>query len=331
VITSIGAGSTRLVVSFSEPLDPLTATNPTKYSISGGVSVTGAELNPGNPSQVILSTSSLNLGVLYTLSVNGVKDLFGNEAVTAGDFTRGILIDGDFSDWDGLAPIYTNDTMGTPGAADFRAVYAFNDANNYYFRVTLWQDIPAADGQFPAFANIYYDTDNDVNTGWLPGTVGSELLTQSGFGYQEKNGTAFNEGGINGLNWSSLPAHTNSDFEFSISRSATYASDGLPVFTTNIVNLHFQGQTTGWSPVNDAPPDGVMSYTNVEIVVPVLPVSRLAASPLPGNRVAIVWEGPGTLQAKPALNSGTWTNVPAAVSPYASPASERSLFFRLTD
>ena len=96
--------------------------------------------------------------------------------------------------------------MTPPGGADFKAVYAFNDANNYYFRVTLWQDIPAASGQFPLYANIYYDTDNNVNTGHLPGTIGSELLTQSGGGYQEKNG-GFNEGGIDGFNVISLDYH----------------------------------------------------------------------------------------------------------------------------
>jgi hypothetical protein len=329
-ITSIAASSTQLVVNFSEALDPLTATNPGKYSISGGVSVTGAALNPGNPSQVILTTSGMSLGSLYTLSVNGVKDLFGNAAVTAGTFTRGITIDGDFNDWDGIAPIYTSDTSGTPGAADFKAVYAFNDANNYYFRVTLWQDIPAASGQFPLYANIYYDTDNNMSTGYLPGTIGSEMLTQSGFGYQEATGHFSDLGGINGLNWSCLPATTNSDFEFSISRAATNASDNTPVFTTNVLNVHFEGQTTGWAAVNEAPPGGVMSYTNVDIVVPTLPVSRLAASALTGNRIAVMWEGTGTLQAKGSLSSGTWTNVPAAVSPYVPPASPGSLFFRLT-
>ena len=85
-ITGIAAGSTQLVISFSEPLDNLTATDPTRYPISGGVHVSAAALNPNNPSQVTLTTSALSFGVLYTLNVNGVKDLFGNTAVTAGDF-----------------------------------------------------------------------------------------------------------------------------------------------------------------------------------------------------------------------------------------------------
>ena len=327
-ITGIAASSAQLAINFSEPLDSSTASNPAKYSVSGGAHVTAAALNPSNPSQVILTTSALSLGTLYTLNVNGVKDLFGNAAVAAGDFTRGITIDGDFSDWDGVAPLYSGPS-GTDGAADFKDIYIFNDANNYYFRVTLYHDIPAASGEFPLYANIYYDTDNDMNTGHLPGTIGAELLTESGGGYQEKNG-GFNEGGINGLNWSCRPATPNLDFEFSIARAATYASDNLPVFTNNVLNVHFQGQTIGWAAVNEVPPGGVISYTNVNFTVPTLPVSRLAANPLSGNRVAVTWEGTGALQAKSSLTSGNWTNVPAAISPYIPPAAQGPLFFRLT-
>ena len=327
-ILGIAASSAQLVVSFSEPLDPVTAANPAKYSVTPGIQVTGASLNPGNASQAILTTSALGLGSLYTLNVNGVQDLYGNAAVVSGQFTRGITIDGEFSDWDGVAPLYSGPS-GTDGAADFKDVYIFNDANNYYFRVTLWHDIPPDAGEFPLYANIYYDTDNDMNTGNLPGVVGAEMLTQSGGGYQEKNG-GFNEGGINGLSWACMPASPNLDFEFSISRAATYASDNLPVFTTNVLNVHFQGQTTGWAAVNEAPAGGVISYMNVDITVPPLPVSRLAANALTGNRVAVTWEGTGTLQAKSSLTSGTWTNVPAAVSPYVPPVAQGPLFFRLT-
>jgi len=326
-ITGIAASSSGLVVQFSEALDPVTATNPAQYAITPGASITGAALSSSDASRVILTTSALDLGAVYTLQVNGVQDRFGNAATTAGAFTRGITIDGDFSDWAGLAPIYSGPS-GTDGAADFKDIYAFNDANNYYFRVTLWHDIPPAAGEFPLYANLYFDTDNDVNTGHLPGTIGAELLTQSGAGYQEKNG-GFNEGGINGLNWACLPASPNLDFEFSFSRSATYTSDGLPVFTTNVLNFHFQGQTTSWAAVNEVPPGGVLSYTNVSVTVPALPLSKLAASPLPGARVAIVWEGAGSLQAVDSLKGGSWTALPNAVSPYVLPAAAAQRFFRL--
>jgi len=326
-ITNIAASSSSLTVQFSEALDPATATNPANYSVSPGASVTGAALNPADASQVILTTSALDLGAVYTLQVAGVKDLFGNASVTAGSFTRGITIDGDFSDWAGLTPIYSGPS-GADGAADFEDIYVFNDATHYYFRVTLWHDIPPAAGEFPLYANLYFDTDNNVNTGHLPGTIGAELLAQSGAGYQEKNG-GFNEGGINGLDWACLPASPNLDFEFSFSQLATYASDGLPVFTTNVLNFHFEGQTTSWAAVNEAPPSGVLSYTNVSVTVPPLPLSKLAASPLPGPRVAITWEGAGSLQAIDSLKGGSWTTLPNAVSPYVIPASATQQWFRL--
>ncbi len=328
VITNISASATQIVVSFSEPLDALTAANPAKYSVSGGLNVVGAALNPGDGTQVTLTTGSgMSLGVVYTLSVNGVKDLFGNAAVTAGSFTRGIAIDGDFGDWDGIAPIYSG-PIGNPDAADFKDIYVFNDAKQYYFRVTLWHDVPPDAGRFPDYANLFYDTDNNVNSGFLPGTIGSELLTQSGFGYQEKNG-GFNEGGIDNLDWFCLPTTPGTNFEFSISRAALYASDNLPVFTTNLLNFHFEGQTSSFAAANEAPATGVLSYTNVNTTVPSLPVSRLAISPLPGSRVAVVWELPGTLQARGSLTGGSWTNAPGASSPYIAPVLGSQLYFRL--
>lgn len=330
VMMLISASATHIVVTFSEPLDPVTAANSAKYSVSGGVNVTGAAIDPGDASQVTLTTGSgMSFGVIYTLTVNGVKDLFGNAVTSSGAFARGIVIDGDFSDWEGVAPLYSG-PMSNPNAADFKDIYVFNDADNYYFRVTLWQDVPPASGRFPDYANLYYDTDNSVDSGHLPTTIGSELLTQSGGGYQEKNG-GFNEGGINDLGWFCLPSVPGTNFEFRISRAARYASDNGLVFTTNALNFHFAGQTDGWAEVNHAPPSGVVSYTNATMVVPRLPLGLMAIDKLAGGKVALVWDLPGTLQARGSVSSGAWTNVPAATSPHVISASGMQLFFRLTN
>ena len=329
MITSIAATATEIVVSFSEPVDPVTAANPAKYSVTGGPGVTGAAIDPGDGSQVRLSTGSgLSFGVVYTLNVNGVKDLFGNASVTTGSFTRGIVIDGAFGDWEGVAPIYSG-PIGNPDAADFKDIYAFNDANNYYFRVTLWHDVPPGSGRFPDYADLYYDTDNNVDSGNLPGAIGSELLTQSGFGYQEKNG-GFNEGGISNLNWFCLPSVPGTNFEFSISLAARYASDNELVFTTNTLNFHFAGQTDGWAEINHAPAIGVLSYTNVSTLVPSLPLGKIAIDRLAGGQVALVWDSPGRLQARGSLSGGSWTNVPAT-SPHVILASGTQMYFRLAN
>ena len=329
VLTQITAvASNQILVTFTKPVDSVTANNVAEYAISGGVSVTGAAINSGNAAQVTLTTGAgLNFGTVYTLTVNGVKDLFGNVARTSGTFARSITVDGSFTDWDGMAPVYSGPS-GTDGAADFKDIYVYNDANYYYFRVTLWHDIPPASGQFPYYVNMFFDTDNNVSTGYLLGTVGSELLIQSGYSYQEKNG-GFNEGSINGLNWSCLPVAPGTNFEFSVSRSATFASDNTAVFPTNVVNFLFQGMTPGFVVQNVAPASGLISYTNAAPLSTSLQLGRLAINPLAGGKSALIWNSPGMLQMRGSLATGVWTNLPAATSPYVVTGSTGQMFFRL--
>jgi len=195
--------------------------------------------------------------------------------------------------------------------------------------VTLWQDIPPADGQFPFYVNMFFDTDNNAASGFS--AVGSEFLIQSGFGYQEKNG-GFNEGGIDNLDWLSLPAAPGTNFEFSFSRAATYSSDSTPVFTTNVLNFAFQGMNSSFVTINQAPATGVISFTNAPVInVPSSPLGPVGIQAVSGGKVALAWDGPGSLQARASLTSGTWTNVPAATSPYVIPASGTQLYFRLAD
>jgi len=332
-IASISAGVSQIVVTFSEPVDPVTSTDAAKYSVSGGLTVVSAVQATGNPAQVTLNTTTaMSFGSVYTLTVNGVKDLFGNASHTAGQFTRGMIIDGAFDDWTGVTPVYSSDApSGNVDAADFKDIYVYNDADYYYFRVTLWADIDPASGQFPDFANMFFDTDNNPGTGY--GAIGSELLVQSGYSYQEKNGGFNDNAPINGLNWLCLPAAPGTNFEFRLSRAATF-QDGTLVFSTNQINFMFQGQTPGWALENQAPPSGgpssAISYTNTtpRSVAP-LPLGQLSVSALPGGEAAVVWDLPAGLQQSYSLTGGSWTNLPAATSPYVIPASGVKEFFRL--
>ena len=330
-LTAIAASANQIVVTFSEPVDTVTADDASKYSVSGGITVTAAVQNPGNAAQVTLTTGvAMNFGAVYTLSVNGVKDVFGNAAHVSGQFTRDITVDGSFDDWVGLTPIYSSGApTGNTDAADFKDIYVYNDANYYYFRVTLWADIAPASGQFPAYVNMLFDTDNDAGTGYS--AIGSEMLVQSGFAYQEKDGN-FNDGfGINGLNWLCLPQAPGTNFEFQLSKAATFGEDGTPVFTANVINFLFQGMTPGFVVLNQAPASGVISYTNMTTTTAgPLPLGKLSISALPARQAAIVWNPPGTLQQSSSLSGGSWTNLPAAVSPYVLPIYGAKQFFRLS-
>lgn len=335
-ITKISAGASQIVVTFSKPVDSVKAVEAANYSVGGGVTVLTAVQNPANAAEVILTTggTALNFGTVYSLTVNGVKDLFANTAEVTGQFVRDITIDGSLDDWTGIAPLYsTAAASGNTNAADFEDIYVYNDANYYYFRITLWADINPASGQFPDYVNFYLDTDNNPATGYqVNGGLGSEMLVQSGVGYQEKDGTLNDGYGINGLNWLCLPAAPGTNFEFQMSRSTTFGEDGTPVFSTNVINFIFLGQNPSWIALNWAPPSGsgVISYTNANAIsAPSLPLGKLAIKPLSGGQAAIVWSPPGTLQYSTNLHAA-WISLPASTSPYVITSAGVAEFFRLS-
>jgi hypothetical protein len=60
-------------------------------------------------------------------------------------------------------------------------------------------------------------------------------------------------------------------------------------------------------------------------------LGKLSVASLPNKQAAIVWDLPGTLQVSSSLVGATWTNLPAASSPYVVPVASGNLFFRLTE
>jgi hypothetical protein len=327
-VTNISASPYQVVVTFSETVDAASATNIANYAL-GGVAVTNAVLS--GKTVTLFANSPLTLGAVATLGINGVMDIYGNVTHTTVSVTPTIAIDGNMSDWAGIAPVYSGPS-GNDGAADFKDIYLYSDANYYYFRVTLWHDIPSANGFFPKYCNMFYNTDADPNTGYS--AIGSELLQQSSSFYQEKNG-AFNDGVAPvGMDYLIRPNTREvsfpADFEFRYSRKATFGGGGL-IFPTNQITFFWQGQTPGFVAINTAASDGsVISYTNAVVAVPPkLPLGRLGISPVPGNQVAVTWDAPGTLQFSSRLESTSWTNAPAGASPYVVPTTSGQQFFRL--
>jgi hypothetical protein len=67
----------QVIATFSEPLDPTTAETSANYSISAGITVSGALLDPAGQT-VTLTTSTLTDGATYTLTIDNVEDLAGN-------------------------------------------------------------------------------------------------------------------------------------------------------------------------------------------------------------------------------------------------------------
>ncbi len=75
----------QIIMTFDEAVDPVTATTGANYSLNNGASVFSAAMGDA-PNKVVLTTSPLTFNAnpgFYSLTVQNVKDLFGNSIVTA--------------------------------------------------------------------------------------------------------------------------------------------------------------------------------------------------------------------------------------------------------
>jgi hypothetical protein len=319
-VISISGTPNKVTVTFSEPVAQASANTTNNYSFNGGLTVLAANQDPLDPTVVVLSTGPQTIGTSYTLTLNNVTDRFGNSIApnTQVTFRSQIIIDGSFDDWASV-PLAFTDAQDSTESIDYKDVYVANDDQYIYMRVTLYTSGNPADFH----NNLFIDADNDPATGFGVGGIGSEMLIQSGGGYQEKNG-AFNEGDINNLDYSIAPAGNATDFEFRFSRNAVYATGGLPVFTTNALTFALEAESSGFATKDIAPDSGGFLYTFA---------SPTQLGPLVITRglgqVTISWSGPGKLQSRPSLTSGVWQDVPNATSSYTVPTTNNQSFFRL--
>jgi Domain of unknown function (DUF4832)/Domain of unknown function (DUF4874) len=137
----------------------------------------------------------------------------------------GITIDGDFSDWVGIPPS-VSDPAGdhSEALADFTDVWVTNSATHLLLRI---QSSIAYSFLGDGHAGIFFDLDNDPETGFPSGPVGSELLSQALSLYDERGGE-FNEGPVTAAVLGA-PSGAVMDVEIAIPLSITYP-DASPVF-----------------------------------------------------------------------------------------------------
>ena len=317
-VAAVTGAPNKVIVQFNEPVDATTANLAANYQISGGVAVQTATQDSTDASQVILTTTGQTLGTQYTLNITGVRDRFNN-VISAGaqTFRSTIIIDGSFDDWAGLEIAHTDEQESPEAGTDFKDIWATSDADYIYIRFTLY----AAGDPNTYLNNIFIDADNSA-TGYGAFGVGSEMLIQSGSGYQEKNG-AFNEGGINDLDFAVSPAGAGTEFELRISRHAHYANDGLLVFTNDIIRIVLETENSSFVATDTSP-----NFGGLEIVLAQGPLAELHAVK-EGNNVMISWEGAGQLQTRTSLTTGDWEDVTDATSPYTVTNPTGQAFFRL--
>lgn len=148
-----------------------------------------------------------------------------------------ITIDGDMSDWNGIAPVYI-DTIGDGGEYfDFAAAYIVNDNDNLYIRVTFAE--PSPYGDYPWFVNIGFNIDLLAATGfgWASG-FGAEFDVQgeSVFDQRDCEFVCTIEPASPDNNWGAFyfvdvaPFEMTTDFEVAVPRTLKFENDanGLP-------------------------------------------------------------------------------------------------------
>src|SRR6185436_17312147 len=161
---------------------------------------------------------------------------------------------GSFGDWAGVPLAYTQ-AQDVTNVVAYKDLYIANDENYLYVRFSIYNEGSASNNTvFTSLQNYFFNTDN-LPTGYTSHGVGSEMLIQGGAGYQQKNG-GFNETNINALGWAGLPAGAGTNFEFRVSRNATYASDNAPVFTQDDIAITLETETAGFVATEWYPPSG---------------------------------------------------------------------------
>jgi hypothetical protein len=310
---TVGAGQTAMFTASVNGSVPLS------YQwLKNGANIPGAT----NVSYVIMNVQAADAAT-YALTVCNPISTNTTRAATltvSASIIPAITIDGSFDDWQGMTPIYSS-ASNNPTVTNLKDIYICNDANFIYLMVTAWSPTVLVSSK----NNFYFDTDDNAATGYAS-RGGSDFLIQNGAGYQQKAGI-YNAGSATNVQFLCAPDGTASQFEFRISRAAINASDGTPVFKTNVINFCSDQQNASFQTINQVPPSGgVIHYTLLEPSL--APPGPLSIS-VSGGQIAISWPGSGTLQARDSLTVGSWTNVLAATNPFSLVATGAQQYFRL--
>ena len=183
LVKAVGsAGLNKVTVTFDRPLSPASVTA-AKFALSGGVTVSAANLNLNTSKDVVLTTSVQAQGSNYVVTVNGVTDV-NNSAIAANSTVK-------FTSWK-LATgwitrdLYYNVTGGTVGDLQGAPNYPDSpDATAFVRSVSVGGDLQVANygarfrGYFTPAQNgayeVYLYGDDDAILSLSPNTSAAGL------------------------------------------------------------------------------------------------------------------------------------------------------------
>ncbi|MCB1182646.1 endonuclease/exonuclease/phosphatase family protein [bacterium] len=139
-----------------------------------------------------------------------------------------IQLDGEFADWDGLAPLLT-DASGDGGTVDFARIWVTNDQDYLYIRFETGGEVQPDEQQDML---LYIDTDDNPATGTAINGIGADLYWEIGGRTGTYKGNAIDHPDI-GLMIG--PTVSNTEFELALRRDAT--PNGQALFPAGQISL----------------------------------------------------------------------------------------------
>jgi endonuclease/exonuclease/phosphatase family metal-dependent hydrolase len=156
---------------------------------------------------------------------------------------RPIFLDGRFSDWQDLQPIY-EDPVGDNGGQviDLGRIWAANDDRFLFLRIEVGGEINL---QSDNMLTLYLDTDSSRDTGTRVNGIGAELRWVFG----RRTGTFFSQAGETTIPFASvrlrtLPTVTSTEFEIALGRD-TYPDGRSPLFWGDTVRIVLRDEAAG--------------------------------------------------------------------------------------
>jgi endonuclease/exonuclease/phosphatase family metal-dependent hydrolase len=192
-----------------------------------------------------------------------------------------ISMDGYFSDWSHLRPIYS-DPLNTPSSNNrfFGKLWAANDERFLFLRIEVRSEINLQNDNRIV---LYIDTDNSTATGKQIHSIGAELEWYFG----EKTGSFFIERNAFAIRHSdiglvTLPTMTSPQFEIAIHRTARPASQ-KPLFTNDTIRIAFENKASG-----DIIPAAGTGITYIFDNSPLPPISRITLNKQNKNHLRVL-------------------------------------------
>lgn len=171
----------------------------------------------------------------YTGMIKTISFLLLFSVQSAFSQQSAIIIDGEFSDWDGVSPVYVDPSQDNQGnAVDFGELRISNDEKNLFIMVDLGHEIIIQENNQ---VQLYIDSDNDPGTGFSINGIGAELVwnfgQRSGRFYHNTGSTIVFQGAIGLV---TTPTVSSPRFEIALARSA-FPNNLAPLFPSPIFKI----------------------------------------------------------------------------------------------